>query len=256
MIAACVINGALDGGLNWAFQRLSGRKVNWGQVSQAAWTSCALGMAGEALGTFLAVRNSLRGGSCLAHNSFAADTPVLMADGTSKPIKDIKIGDKVQAADPETGEAGTRTVTALIEGNGKKQLVDLTIATGRTKGAKTGTLTATDGHPFWVPALHQWVEAGDLKAGQWLQTSAGTWVQVTAVKHRNESTAVYNLTVDDLHTYYVLAGATPVLVHNCNVALGYQKSGTAAWDDKKRPHALHGHQVHQHLEHPCEGCHR
>ncbi|MEU8702411.1 polymorphic toxin-type HINT domain-containing protein [Streptomyces sp. NPDC048680] len=216
MIAACAVGGALDGGLNWALQRLSGRKVNWGQVGQAAWTGCALGMAGEALGTFLAVRNSLRGGSCLAHNSFTADTPVLMADGTSKPIKDIKIGDKVLAADPETGEAGTRTVTALIQGNGDKQLVDLTIGTGHTKGAKTGTLTATDGHPFWVPALHQWVEAGNLKAGEWLQTSAGTWVQVTAVKHRTESTAVYNLTVDDLHTYYVLAGETPVLVHNSN----------------------------------------
>ncbi|WP_344447530.1 hypothetical protein, partial [Kitasatospora nipponensis] len=25
----------------------------------------------------------------------------------------------------------------------------------------------------------------------------------------------YNLTVTDLHTYYVLAGTTPVLVHNC-----------------------------------------
>ncbi|WLQ45627.1 RHS repeat-associated core domain-containing protein (plasmid) [Streptomyces laculatispora] len=231
MIAACAVGGALDGGLNWAFQRLSGRKVNWGQVGQAAWTGCALGMAGEALGTFLAVRNSLRGGSCLAHNSFTADTPVLMADGTSKPIKDIKVGDKVQAADPETGEAGTRTVTALIEGNGDKQLVDLTIDTGRTKGAKTGTLTATDGHPFWVPALHQWVEVGDLKAGQWLQTSAGTWVQVAAVKHRTDSTEVYNLTVDDLHTYYVLAGSTPVLVHN--------SSGNASIDDFRGGYYFH-----------------
>ena len=26
--------------------------------------------------------------------------------------------------------------------------------------------------------------------------------------------AAYNLTVDDIHTYYVLAGSTPVLVHN------------------------------------------
>ncbi|MFD2691812.1 hypothetical protein ACFS5L_44355 [Streptomyces phyllanthi] len=25
----------------------------------------------------------------------------------------------------------------------------------------------------------------------------------------------YKLTVSDLHTYYVVAGATPVLVHNC-----------------------------------------
>ncbi|MFX0593820.1 hypothetical protein [Melissospora conviva] len=26
----------------------------------------------------------------------------------------------------------------------------------------------------------------------------------------------YNLTVEGIHTYYVLAGTTPVLVHNCN----------------------------------------
>ncbi|MFF1919425.1 RHS repeat-associated core domain-containing protein [Streptomyces sp. NPDC058221] len=230
MIAACAINGALDGGLNWAFQRLSGRKVNWGQVGQAAWTGCALGLAGEALGTYLSVRNSIRPGSCLARNSFTADTPVLMADGTSKPIKDVKIGDKVQAADPETGEEGARTVTALIEGNGEKQLVDLTIDTGGMRGAKTGGITATDGHPFWVPKLHQWVEAGELKAGQWLQTSAGTWVQVAAIRHRAHSTTVYNLTVDDLHTYYVLAGATPVLVHNCN-----KNQGVYIFDDKSKP---------------------
>ncbi|MFD5761489.1 hypothetical protein ACFWIZ_41615, partial [Streptomyces sp. NPDC127044] len=31
---------------------------------------------------------------------------------------------------------------------------------------------------------------------------------------------VYDLTVDDLHTFFVLAGATPILVHNCKVALG------------------------------------
>ncbi|MEW1828970.1 hypothetical protein [Streptomyces sp. NPDC088196] len=27
---------------------------------------------------------------------------------------------------------------------------------------------------------------------------------------------MYNLTVEELHTYYVLAGQTPVLVHNCD----------------------------------------
>ncbi|MFB7215581.1 polymorphic toxin-type HINT domain-containing protein [Streptomyces sp. NPDC056255] len=229
MIAACAVGGLMDGGLDWAFQRLSGRKVNWGQVGNAALTGCMLGMAGEALGAFMAARSSLRAGSCLAHNSFTAGTPVLMADGSSKPIKDIKIGDKILATDPQTGETGPRTVTAFIEGNGEKQLVDLTIGTGQTQNAKTGNITATDGHPFWVPALHQWVEAGDLKAGQWLQTSAGTWVQITAIQHRTQATKVYNLTVNDLHTYYVLAGATPVLVHNCGVALGYQKAQTAQW---------------------------
>ncbi|MGA5343930.1 polymorphic toxin-type HINT domain-containing protein [Streptomyces variabilis] len=96
-----------------------------------------------------------------------------------------------------------------------KQLVDITLDTDGPTGSETSTLTATDGHPFWVPALQQWMDAGDLKSGQWLQTSAGTWVQITAVRHHTQSTAVYNLTVDDLHTYYVLAGTTPVLVHNC-----------------------------------------
>jgi hypothetical protein len=39
---------------------------------------------------------------------------------------------------------------------------------------------ATAHHPFWVPQLHRWVDATDLQSGQWLQTSAGTWVQITA----------------------------------------------------------------------------
>jgi hypothetical protein len=44
-------------------------------------------------------------------------------------------------------------------------------------GDQTGVLTATDGHPFWVPQLHRWVKATDLQPGQWLQTSAGLkWV--------------------------------------------------------------------------------
>ncbi|MFG2217397.1 polymorphic toxin-type HINT domain-containing protein [Streptomyces sp. NPDC048685] len=231
MIAACAVGGLMDGGIDWAFQRLSGRKVNWGQVGNAALTGCMMGMAGEALSAFMAARGTLRLGNCPTRNSFTADTPVLMADGTRKPIKDIKTGDKVLATDPQTGETGPRAVTALIEGNGEKQLVDLTIDTGQAQNTKNGHIIATEGHPFWVPALHQWVEAGSLKAGQWLQTSAGTWVQITTTKDRAQSTKVYNLTVDDLHTYYVVAGATPVLVHNCGEQLEFAHGTTASHAD-------------------------
>ncbi|MFE3688053.1 polymorphic toxin-type HINT domain-containing protein [Streptomyces sp. NPDC059095] len=211
MLAACAVNGVLDGGLDWLTQRLSGRKVSWGQVGNAAMTGCLMGMAGEVFGMFLEARGGLRTASCMV-NSFTADTPVLMADGTRKPIKDVRIGDKVAATDPETGEAGPRTVTALIQGSGDKQLIDIT--TTGTDG-KTGHVTATDGHPFWAPALRKWLTAAELKAGQWLQTSSGTWTQVSATHHHTQTTTVYNLTVGDLHTYYVVAGATPVLVHNC-----------------------------------------
>jgi hypothetical protein len=42
----------------------------------------------------------------------------------------------------------------------------------------------------------------------------GATVTVTATRARTEVARVYNLTVADEHTYYVLAGGTPVLVHN------------------------------------------
>ncbi|MGV9560233.1 RHS repeat-associated core domain-containing protein [Streptomyces sp. NPDC003522] len=219
MIAACVIGGLFDGGLDWLTQRLSGRKVNWGQVGQAAAIGCLSGMLGEGLGAYLGARAGTRIGSCALANSFTGDTPVLMADGTRKAIKDVRIGDTVIATDPATGEGGPRKVTALIKGEGDKQLVDIALDTDSPAGSKTGTITATDGHPFWVPALRQWVEARNLAAGQWLQTSTGTWVQVTAVRHRAESASVYNLTVDGLHTYYVGAGQG-VLVHNASPGCG------------------------------------
>ncbi|MFJ9585525.1 ricin-type beta-trefoil lectin domain protein [Streptomyces acidicola] len=163
------------------------------------------------------------GGSCPRKeaNSFTPGTRVLMADGTSKPIEDVKNGDKVLATDPETGETAVETVTAEIKGEGVKNLVKVTIAiSDGDKGSKTtAELTATDGHPFWVPELGEWIDAEDLKAGEWLRTSAGTYVQITAVKRwTTQQATVHNLTISDLHTYYVLAGAAPVLVHNCGDA--------------------------------------
>ncbi|WP_327349859.1 polymorphic toxin-type HINT domain-containing protein [Streptomyces sp. NBC_01321] len=153
------------------------------------------------------------GGTC---NSFVPGTKVLMADGSTKPIEEVKTGDKVVATDPETGERRIETVTAEIKGQGLKHLVKVTIDTDGKKGTKTAQVTATDGHPFWVPELGEWIKATDLHSGQWLQTSAGTYVQITAIERWTAQTAaVHNLTVSDLHTYYVLAGASPVLVHNC-----------------------------------------
>ncbi|WMX44034.1 SpvB/TcaC N-terminal domain-containing protein [Streptomyces roseicoloratus] len=150
-------------------------------------------------------------------NSFTPDTPVLMADGTHKPISEVRLGDEVMATDPETGEAGARPVTRLIVGEGEKHLVEITIATADHATAK---VVATDGHPFWVPALGAWVRAADLAPGTLLRTGSGTYTQVTAVRAWTEHRRVHNLTVENIHTYYVLAGATPVLVHNCNFAPG------------------------------------
>ncbi|WP_443047079.1 polymorphic toxin-type HINT domain-containing protein [Streptomyces sp. NBC_00267] len=149
---------------------------------------------------------------------FLAGTKVLMADGATKEIEDVRVGDMVLATDPRTGKSSTRKVTRLIATEDDKYFNKLSIAT--EKGTKT--LIATHGHPFWSPSEGDWVEAGDLAAGMTLLSDDGSRVEVTANHPFVERARTYNLTVDDLHTYYVLAGETPVLVHNsgCDVALG------------------------------------
>uniref|UniRef100_UPI002739F252 polymorphic toxin-type HINT domain-containing protein n=1 Tax=Symbioplanes lichenis TaxID=1629072 RepID=UPI002739F252 len=147
-------------------------------------------------------------------NSFAAGTAVVMADGTTKPIEQVRVGDKVLATDPTTGRTETREVTAQIIGSGTKQMVELTVDTDGTSGDETGTITATEGHPFWAPDLGRWVDAGKLRPGSLLRTSAGTYVQVSATRHWTADATVYNLTVDGLHTYYVFTAGANVLVHN------------------------------------------
>jgi|GEM_PF-4381815 len=61
-----------------------------------------------------------------------------------------------------------------------------------------------------------WAPARDLVSGAWLRTSSGTWVQATVITAYTTKTHTYNLTVADFHTYYVTAGNTNALVHNCD----------------------------------------
>ncbi|MFI2125741.1 polymorphic toxin-type HINT domain-containing protein [Streptomyces sp. NPDC020299] len=154
------------------------------------------------------------GSSCT--QCFLAGTDVLMADGKTKNIEDVKIGEKVLATDPETGESGPRTVTALIVTEHDKHFNELSIAT--PDGIEK--LTATYEHPFWSPSEHAWLKAAALKPGMTLLTDKGHTVLVTGNRPFSRYARTYNLTVDDLHTYYVLAGKTPVLVHNSNCLFG------------------------------------
>ncbi|WP_143568896.1 polymorphic toxin type 43 domain-containing protein [Streptomyces amritsarensis] len=149
-------------------------------------------------------------------NSFVAGTMVLLANGGSKPIERLAAGDEVRATDPETGETGSKEVTATIYTEDDKKYTDLSIQTDG--GVKT--ITTTGHHRFWSESDRVWKEAGDLKPGERLRTDDGTTVDVAAVRTYTAFNETFDLTVADLHTYYVLAGATPVLVHNCNVIDG------------------------------------
>ena len=143
-------------------------------------------------------------------NSFTADTRVLMADGTWKPISSIREGEYVQATDPDTGRTSFERVTHTIKSIGHKTLIRITLAAGGV----TATVTATDEHPFWNRRTGTWTNAIDLKAGDKLGVAAAP-VSVVAARARVATSSAFNLTVTGPHTYLVAGPAgTPLLVHN------------------------------------------
>ncbi|MFE1753228.1 polymorphic toxin-type HINT domain-containing protein [Streptomyces anandii] len=174
--------------------------------------------------------------------SFTPETKVLMKGGKKKAIADIKPGDRVEAADPSTGKRkGSRKVAARLV-HRDHDLVDLTV---RLKGGGTRTVHTTANHPFWDGTAHRWTVAGKLRSGHRLSTADGRLAVVDHVRVRGGAADMYNLTVEQLHTYYVLAGETPVLVHNIScptdVALGYRAHGTEKWaNTNKFTHYMHG----------------
>ncbi|WSZ94219.1 polymorphic toxin-type HINT domain-containing protein [Micromonospora sp. NBC_00858] len=163
-------------------------------------------LAGQNAGGKLEAANSL--GYRLANGfcSFSGDTRVLMADGTTKPISEIELGDEVLATDPETGEEGPREVTRLWVHD--DDVVALAV--------NDGVLTTTEDHPFWNETDREWQRVDALDPGDALLSAGGRHLAVDEMIDLAERQTVYNLTVAAIHTYYVMAGATPVLVHNAS----------------------------------------
>ncbi|MFI5589997.1 polymorphic toxin-type HINT domain-containing protein [Amycolatopsis sp. NPDC051758] len=187
-------------------------------------------------------------------NSFAPGTLVLMADGSRRPIEEIRLGDRVLATDVSTGRTTSREVVATIIGQGWKHLVRITVA-------GQAPIVATDGHPFWVPSQRGWVDAEDLRAGDDLLVAGGTAVTVSAVRELTRPARVHNLSVDADHTFYVEAGERPVLVHNDNcpkgklsdpLPKGMNNKIASAYDDVKAG-KLTSHDTYSGREYPWWG---
>lgn len=147
-------------------------------------------------------------------NSFAASTPVLMADGSRKAIASVQIGDSVVATDPTTKQTTTKTVTDVRSHKADSKLYKIWVA----DKSGVGSMVATDEHPFWVDSLQKWVNAEDLKPGyRFLTADNRSATVVLTLPFTDHDRRVYNLTVDGLHTYYVGAGQADVLTHNYEV---------------------------------------
>ena len=150
-------------------------------------------------------------GSPCSSNSFVAGTLVLLADGRTVPIEDIEIGDEVWALDPESGELGRKPEIDTILGEGLKQLVSIDY--GEAK------IVATAAHPFWVDNRQAWVDASALEVGDVMVSLDGRSEIVEGVEQWSEEETVFNLTVAGIHTYFIVAGDDPVLVHNSSCTI-------------------------------------
>ncbi|WP_327694870.1 polymorphic toxin-type HINT domain-containing protein [Streptomyces sp. NBC_00459] len=164
-------------------------------------------------------------------HSFLPGTKVLLADGSTKAIEKVKLGDKVVVTDPKTGETTVREIAGTIVTEDDKAFADLTI---KGPSGKPEALIATTTHPFWVASEGEWIKAGDLEPGMTLRTPSGATVELTGVRSFEKRQRTHDLTVTGIHSYYVSVGSTPVLVHNCETLELVYKEG---WDDTQRAQA-------------------
>ncbi|RZU37616.1 intein [Streptomyces sp. BK022] len=180
---------------------------------------------------------------------FLAGTRVLMGSGAKKEIESVEPGDKVLATDPVTGRTAPREVTNLIVTKHDKSFTRLSI---RTRSGNA-TLTATSEHRFWSPSERNWIETRSLRAGMTLRDERGGSNVVLGSKSYERYAQTYTLTVDDLHTFYVLAGKTPLLVHNASCPVGFKDLGGDRYQSPAGliygPGSEQGHRLAHVMEH-------
>jgi hypothetical protein len=153
----------------------------WGAAFNGAMT--ALGVKGLK-GSFKELRT---------FNCFVAGTPVLTPAGP-RPIESLRAGDLVLSRaehDPDAPLAVRRVVEAFARVG---PVLDVVV-----EGRVIGT---TGEHPFYVRG-RGWQEAGALRPGDELVSHDGVPVRVRGVNDGGRSVAVYNLHVDEHHTYFV-----------------------------------------------------
>jgi hypothetical protein len=143
----------------------------------------------------------------------------------TKSIEDVKVGDYVLAKDPdELGPPTPHQVTALPR-NWTEHVVHVSVA--GPDGA-TGEVQATREHPFYT-RNRGWVKAKDLNSGDKLENEMGLPITIASIRIVDCKANTYNLTVDGVHTFYVVGGGNALLVHNAPVPIPpviYRSGGT------------------------------
>ena len=135
---------------------------------------------------------------------FVAGTPVATEHG-NRPIESLEPGERVWATNVETGEVALkRVVTTFIRQSAEVMTLELARAPGLGEH-----IEVTPGHHFYV-AEEGWARADQLDGAPLL--SHVDAVTASPASSIGRVTTVYNIEVEDFHTYHV--GESGVLVHN------------------------------------------
>ncbi|MCB1739337.1 MAG: right-handed parallel beta-helix repeat-containing protein [Gammaproteobacteria bacterium] len=137
---------------------------------------------------------------------FAAGTPILMADGSTRPIESIAPGDEVMNF--EGGMGLVSRVHRQPSDHIRELLFETLIVTpvgGQTTTASAGVgrLQTTDEHHFWVDTIG-WVRASELEVGQVLILDGNRRARITENWRRElpEQSVVYNLDVEGYASFF------------------------------------------------------
>ncbi|MCM3040575.1 polymorphic toxin-type HINT domain-containing protein [Paenibacillus motobuensis] len=136
-------------------------------------------------------------------NCFTAGTKVLTDEG-EKNIEDIEVGDKVLSKNEDTDEVAYKEVTATFN-HETDEIYNIHV------GGQM--IESTFNHPFYVKD-RGWTFVKDLKVGDLLVQSDGNTLKVDSIELEHKQATVYNLRVDDFHTYFV--SELDIWVHNTN----------------------------------------
>lgn len=156
------------------------------------------------------VNNAERGGC------FSRETKILMGDGTSKNIENIKPGDTVLTRtekDPKLIKAKVRSLYSAKE-NGYIIL--------------NGDLKITADHILRVNGL--WKEAGSIQTGDLLTNEQGKEIPVESIEWLRGNFDVYNLEIEKYHSFF----AGGVWVHNQKGGGRTTFNDTAYWNPSIR----------------------
>ena len=129
-----------------------------------------------------------------------AGTPIMMADGTTRAIESLSIGDRILAFDANGSHTALAPITTTFHHASSAMAGSYLVI--------NGTLRITPDHVMYING--RWVGAGTARVGDRMLGVNGKPVPIVSIETVNDRVPTFNLEVEGLHTFF----AAGVLVHN------------------------------------------